>query len=405
MLKRILFVFVPILLLLLVSCSEKKTKEQLLIRKWKIEVLKDEGRITPTNKVDFIAFTHDHKFIINTKDAKLKHTGQWYLVGDSLTLSFTPPPNNVAADSSVVNIKGDENSVTLYNNHEVIGSIDNGAVHPFQKKSTFHISKLDKEKLAFATTNQEWNLIYREEKLIGTGFSWGGFMNGFIGILGLTLIGVMLSAHRRRINWALIIKAVLLQFLFAFCILKIPAFGYVFGSIAGFFVTILEFTRAGSTFLFGGLVSNVNSYGFIFVFQVLPTIIFVAAFTSALFYLNVLQRIVFGFAWVMKRVMGLSGAESLASAANIFVGQTEAPLVIKPYIPSMTRSETMALMTGGMAHISGGVLAAYIGFLGGADPEQQRLFATHLLSASIMTAPGTFFAAKLMMPETEEFNK
>jgi len=239
----------------------------------------------------------------------------------------------------------------------------------------------------------------------GGGFTFQGFFNGLLGILALTAIAFLLSIHKRQVNWALIVKALLLQFVFAFCVLKVPFCSRAFSAVAGIFVTILGFTRAGSTFLFGGLVSNPNNFGFIFVFQVLPTIIFFAALTSVLFYLNILQRIVYVFAWVMKRVMGLSGAESLASASNIFVGQTEAPLVIKPYIGKMTRSETMALMTGGMAHISGGVLAAYVGFLGGADPEQQRLFATHLLSASIMTAPGTFFIAKLMIPETEEFNK
>lgn len=237
------------------------------------------------------------------------------------------------------------------------------------------------------------------------GFTWSGFLNGLMGIAALTIIGFLLSSNKRRINWALIVKALLLQFVFAICALKVPIFRDVFSGIASVFVTLLDFTKAGSTFLFGGLVSNTNSFGFIFVFQVLPTIVFFAAFTSALFYLNILQRVVYGFAWVMKRIMGLSGAESLASAANIFVGQTEAPLVIKPYIAGMTKSETMALMTGGMAHISGGILAAYIGFLGGTDPVQQQIFATHLLTASIMTAPGTFFIAKMFIPETEEFNK
>ncbi len=236
-------------------------------------------------------------------------------------------------------------------------------------------------------------------------FAWSGILNGLMGIAGLTLIGFLLSSNKRHINWALIVKALLLQFVFAICVLKIPIVKEIFSGFASVFVTLLGFTKAGSTFLFGGLVSNTNSYGFIFVFQVLPTIVFFAAFTSALFYLNILQRIVYGFAWVMKRLMGLSGAESLASAANIFIGQTEAPLVIKPYIAGMTKSETLALMTGGMAHISGGILAAYIGFLGGADPVQQQIFATHLLTASVMTAPGTFFIAKMLIPETEEFNK
>ncbi|MDZ4839141.1 MAG: nucleoside transporter C-terminal domain-containing protein [Bacteroidota bacterium] len=230
-------------------------------------------------------------------------------------------------------------------------------------------------------------------------------LNGLIGIAGLTLIAFLLSNNKKHINWSLIIKALVLQFVFAYCVLRIPFFRQIFSYIAKAFVTVLEFTRAGSGFLFGDLVNKTDSFGYIFVLQVLPTIIFFSALTSLLFYLNILQKIVYGFAWIMKRVMNLSGAESLASAANIFVGQTEAPLVIKPYIMGMTKSETMALMTGGMAHISGGVLAAYVGFLGGADVESQKIFATHLLSASIMTAPGTFFAAKLLIPETEKFQE
>jgi CNT family concentrative nucleoside transporter len=236
-------------------------------------------------------------------------------------------------------------------------------------------------------------------------FNIVNLLNGLLGIAILTGIGFLLSENRRRINWPQIIKAIILQIIFAFCILKVPFFRSGFEGLSGGFVQLLSFTKVGSEFLFGSLISDTKSHGFIFVFQILPTIIFFAALTSALFYAGLLQRIVYGFAWVMNRLMNLSGAESLASAANIFIGQTEAPLVIKPYIPAMTRSETLALMTGGMAHISGGVLAAYVGFLGGDDPVAQQQFATHLLSASIMTAPGTFFAAKLLIPETEEFNK
>jgi CNT family concentrative nucleoside transporter len=140
------------------------------------------------------------------------------------------------------------------------------------------------------------------------------------------------------------------------------------------------------------------------VFQVLPTIIFFSAFTSLLYYLGILQRIVFVFAWVMNRLLNISGAESLAASANIFMGQTEAPLLIKPYLNRMTRSEIMALMTGGMATIAGAVMAAYIGFLGGDDPQSQALFARHLLTASVMAAPAGILAAKMLVPETEEFS-
>jgi CNT family concentrative nucleoside transporter len=230
-------------------------------------------------------------------------------------------------------------------------------------------------------------------------------INGFIGISALLGMLFLLSENRKRINWRTIFTALLLQLTFAFLVIRVGQVRRIFESISGFFVTLLGFTKAGSSFLFGNLVTQVDSFGFIFVFQVLPTIVFFAALTAMLYYFGILQRIVFVFAWIMNRLMRLSGAESLAASANIFLGQTEAPLLIKPYLNRMTRSEIMALMTGGMATIAGSVLAAYIGFLGGDDPVQQQIFATHLLSASIMAAPGSLLAAKMLIPETNEFEK
>jgi CNT family concentrative nucleoside transporter len=165
----------------------------------------------------------------------------------------------------------------------------------------------------------------------------------------------------------------------------------------------LGFAREGSLFLFGDLVGNTDSFGYIFAFQVLPTIIFFSAITSLLFHFGILQKVVFVFAWFMKRTLKLSGAESLSAAANVFVGQTEAPLLVKPYIKGMTRSELMCLMTGGMSTIAGAVLAAYINYLGGDDPERQVFFARHLLAASVMSAPAAIVGAKILLPETEKF--
>ncbi len=230
-------------------------------------------------------------------------------------------------------------------------------------------------------------------------------LNGLLGIVAIVAILFLLSTSRKNINWHTIGMALALQLSFAFLVIKVGVVKSAFQFLSGFFVRLLSFTQAGSEFLFGSLITNIDSFGFIFVFQVLPTILFFAALTSALYYFGILQKVVFAFAWVMNRLMRLSGAESLAASANIFLGQTEAPLLIRPYIERMTKSEIMALMTGGMATIAGGVLAAYIGFLGGTDPVQQQLFATHLLSASIMAAPGSLLAAKLLVPETEPFDK
>jgi len=221
----------------------------------------------------------------------------------------------------------------------------------------------------------------------------------------ILLLGVLwlASSKRKAISWPLVIKGLLIQFGLAFLILELDWISSGFDSIGKGFVSLLGFAREGSLFLFGDLVGNVDSFGYIFAFQVLPTIIFFSAITSLLFHFGILQRVVFVFAWFMKRTLKLSGAESLSAAANVFVGQTEAPLLVKPYIPKMTRSELLCLMSGGMSTIAGAVLAAYINYLGGDDPERQIFFARHLLAASVMSAPASIVAAKMLMPETEKF--
>jgi|TARA_B110000483_G_scaffold41649_3_gene51693 CNT family concentrative nucleoside transporter len=225
-------------------------------------------------------------------------------------------------------------------------------------------------------------------------------------ILSLVLLlGVLwlASSNRKAISWPLVIKGLLIQFGLAFLILEIDWISNGFDFIGKGFVSLLGFAREGSLFLFGDLVGNVDSFGYIFAFQVLPTIIFFSAITSLLFHFGILQRVVFVFAWFMKRTLKLSGAESLSAAANVFVGQTEAPLLVKPYIEKMTRSELLCLMSGGMSTIAGAVLAAYINYLGGDDPERQIFFARHLIAASVMSAPAAIVGAKMLMPETEKF--
>lgn len=228
------------------------------------------------------------------------------------------------------------------------------------------------------------------------------------GLLGMSfLLGTafLLSTNRKAIDWNLVVNGLSLQLIFAVSVLKIDFVYQIFQYLSKFFVKVLEFTNAGSSFLFSSFITgNIEAPLVSFAFNVLPTIVFFAALSSILFYLGVLQRIVSGFAWVMSKTMRLSGAESLAAAANIFIGQTEAPFVVKPYIERMTRSEIMCLMTGGMATIAGSVFAAYVGYLGGEDSAQQLMFATHLLSASIMSAPAAIVAAKMMVPESDFVN-
>lgn len=183
--------------------------------------------------------------------------------------------------------------------------------------------------------------------------------------------------------------------------LKVPFGREVFNGIATGFVKLLDYVRAGSDFIFGGFM-DVSKFGFVFAIQVLPTIIFFAALTGVLYHLGIMQMIVKGMTWVITKFMNVSGAETTSVCASVFIGQTEAPLTIKPYIERMTQSELMTVMIGGMAHIAGSVMAAYVGLLGGEDEGQRIFFATHLLTASIMAAPATLMLAKILIPETEE---
>lgn len=228
---------------------------------------------------------------------------------------------------------------------------------------------------------------------------------GVIGLGFLILMGYLLSSNRRRIDWNLVGTGLLLQLVFALLVLKVDRVAQSFDWLSQQVVTFLNFSEKGAEFLFGGLVNNQETFGYIFAFKVLPTVVFFSAFTSVLYYFGIIQRVIKGFAWVMSRTMRLSGAESLAAAANIFIGQTEAPLVVKPYLDKMTKSELMCLMVGGMATIAGGVLAAYIAFLGGSSEAEKIYFAKHLLTASIMSAPAAIVIAKMLYPETEAVDR
>ncbi|KFD38754.1 NupC/NupG family nucleoside CNT transporter [Schleiferia thermophila] len=236
-------------------------------------------------------------------------------------------------------------------------------------------------------------------------FSLQSLLRGILGLTVLLIIGALISKDRKQINWWLIGKGLAIQILIAISVLKLVWVQNVVNFISQKFVLLLSFTQNGARFLFGSIIENTESFGFIFAFQVLPTVIFFSALTSLLFYYGILQKVVYAFAWFMKYTLRLSGAESLSAAGNIFLGQTESPLLVKPYLSKMTRSELLCVMTGGMATIAGGVLAAYIGFLGGNDPEMQVFFAKHLITASVMAAPGAIVASKLLLPETEKFSE
>jgi len=236
------------------------------------------------------------------------------------------------------------------------------------------------------------------------GLTLNHVLRGLLGMFSLLLITYLLSANRKAINWKIVFRGLSLQIILALLVLKVSQVERVFNGIGAVFIKILSFTEKGSAFLFGGLIDK-DTYGFLFAFQVLPTILFFSALTSLLYYFGILQKIVWVFAWLMRKTLKISGAESLAAAGNIFLGQTEAPLLVKPYIKNMTKSELLTLMSGGMATIAGAVMGAFIVFLGGPDKASQLYFAKHLLTASIMSAPAAIIAAKMLLPETETVNK
>lgn len=233
-----------------------------------------------------------------------------------------------------------------------------------------------------------------------TGLSIESLLRGVLGMAVIVGIAWAFSAKRKHVDWKVVGIGLAFQLVLALLILYVPPVQIAFAFVGKVFVKVLDFTRIGSEFLFRDLM-DIKSVGFIFALQILPTIIFFSALTSVLFYLGVIQKVVYALAWALNKTMKLSGAESLSTAGNIFLGQTEAPLMVKAYLDKMNRSEIFLVMTAGMATVAGGVLAAYVGFLGGDDPEQRLFFAKHLLTASVMAAPGAVVVAKILFPQTE----
>ena len=331
----------------------------------------DTSSIITSSETDSLILKENGVFNYNIKSKDLYAVGEWIAIDGLIYLSYFLPKDTIRSytykttDTSLVLLEKNVNQTNIF---------------------TYKINK------------KEYSITHSE------GFTFSSFFRGIIGIITLLLIAFLFSKNRKAINWSLVGKGLLLQFILALLILKVPFVHASFKYVSSVFVVILDFTSEGSKFLFGSFM-NVDSFGYIFAFQVLPTIVFFSAITSLLFYYGILQKIVYFFARIMKKTLSLSGSESLSAAGNIFLGQTESPLLIKPYIEKMTMSELLCLMAGGMATIAGGVFAAYIGFLGGDDPEQRVFFAQHLLMASVMSAPAAIVAAKILLPETEEFNE
>ena len=241
------------------------------------------------------------------------------------------------------------------------------------------------------------------ELIQSQGVSLESLVRGIMGIIFLLLISYVFSTNRKAINWKTIGLSLLIQTVIAVGVLKVNWIADLFEYLGSFFLKILDFTNAGTYMILGEFV-DVEKTGYVFAFQALPVIIFFSALTSIAYYFGIIQKIVKFLAWVLTKLFGISGPESLSLSGNIFLGQTEAPLMIKAYLEKMNRSELFLVMVGGMATVAGSVLGAYIGFLGGDDPVARLSFAKSLLAASVMAAPGAIVISKIIYPQTEKVN-
>lgn len=324
--------------------------------------------------IDSVVFGTSNFTYYLTADSLNQATGNYFFDQNELTLYFVEPAN----EAKRYDVENLTNDLLIYSNDT----------------ESFDFSRTTAPLEVTTETPAEQDFAVDPTK--GFGFTFTSFYRGLIGIVFIIGLCFLLSANKKKVDWKLVATGLGLQILFAVLVLKVPAVAYVFDWISNKVVDFLNVSEAGADFVFGGLIDVNSSLGYIFAFKVLPTIVFFSAFTSLLYYLGILQKIVYGFAWVMSKTMRLSGSESLAAAANIFIGQTEAPLVVKPYLEKMTKSEMLCLMVGGMATIAGGVLAAFIAFLGGDSDVEKIIFTKHLLTASIMSAPAAIIIAKIL---------
>ncbi len=269
------------------------------------------------------------------------------------------------------------------------------------------ISAVNKNKVlissAESSKTDRSNLIPIRKKFA---FSLQGLLRGLLGMCILIFITYLLSENKKSISWKIVGLGLLAQIVMAVLILQVPVIQSLFEFFGKIFVKILDFTNAGTEFLFKSMATGqIEAPLQTFAIKILPTIIFFSAITSVLFYFGVIQKIVWFLAWLLSRFLKISGAESLSVAGNIFLGMSETPLMIKAYLEKMNRSEIMLVMSGGMATMAGGVLAVYINFLGGDDPAQKLEFARHLIAASVMAAPGIVVVSKMMIPQTAPINR
>lgn len=360
------------------------TSAQEIDKSWSFSSIKNQHKESLFEIDSTDTFTLDNgAFEYQLKAKDLKASGTYIRQNNLLIFNYQQPKDTVRY----------YNIVSLSDDSLIIS--EGGIHYAFS-------SSVSSPKEIVAVTNIEKP---KENTIIPSqGFSVQSLWRGILGMIVLIIIAFLFSANRLAIQWKKVGIGLALQLLIAIGVLKVNFVKAIFEFVGGIFIEILEYTKAGSKFLFEGLVADMNTFGYIFAFQVLPTIIFFSALTSLLFYLGIIQWVVKVLAKILTSFLGISGMESLSVAGNIFLGQTEAPLLIKAYLEKMNRSEILLVMIGGMATVAGAVLAAYIGFLGGGDKELELVFAKHLLAASVMAAPGAIVISKILYPQTEEVN-
>jgi len=355
------------------------TVGQSIEKDWKFESIKNNSGVSLVNVSPSDSFSlkdGEFNYSLLSKDS-LVAKGSYIHQNNLLTLNYSLPKDTVRS-YKIVEIT--DSILTLSEN-----------------ETTYSFSAIKKSK--------EIAAIEAKNKILPSkGFSMNSLWRGVLGMFVLLIISFLFSANRRAVDWRKVGIGLSIQLIIAIGVLKVNFIQTIFNFIGSIFIEILEYTKAGSEFLFAGMISDMDKFGYIFAFQVLPTIIFFSALTSLLFYLGVIQWLVKILAKILSRFLGISGMESLSVAGNIFLGQTEAPLLIKAYLEKMNKSEMLLVMVGGMATVAGAVLAAYIGFLGGGDKALELVFAKHLLAASVMAAPGAIVISKILYPQTQKVN-
>ncbi len=412
--KKALFI-ISLFILGFASTLHSQTPEKiknLLASKWKaVSITDTTGKpLAEPLPTDHLSLAGEiNTFEQSNSASNLPATGKWQLQGKNLRLTYDLQPAESSVDSTAYKVIDQQPMIIYYKNGKEVTRLAQNRLQSAQPVQQWHIEKISADSLILRSQDTVYTYVNDNPppssfvNYSGNGFSMITLLRGLLGIIFLIFLAWVFSADRRAVSWRVVVTGLAIQIGIALGILFIPFVESFFEIVGGIFVVILDFTKIGTTFLFNDLM-DIKKIGYIFALQILPTIIFFSALTSVLFYLGIIQKVVWGMAWLMTKALRISGAESLSVAGNIFLGQTESPLMIKAYLPKMNNSEMLLVMIGGMATVAGGVMAAYISFLGGEDPVQRLIFAKHLLTASVMAAPGAVVISKILMPQTDKID-